>query len=208
MLFENGQLDFLFFRLFSISISRSDKYFYLTSKCLKIKNFVTLAPKSNLRPDLFKNETNQPYDSTGAAKYIVGFILIYGFAIVLFIGSQVKSSRSQDDNVDSQNAEQVLQQMESTIFTKEVLNKLLDKEHREKAWKIYLTNDKEMKDPNSSSANTDEEELMKQVVVQEAIENMERKANEKQPKPTKLEIFRDRIISLCTKQKRSPTHLR
>jgi hypothetical protein len=157
---------------------------------------------------LFKNETNQPYDSTGAAKYIVGFILIYGFAIVLFIGSQVKSSRSQDDNVDSQNAEQVLQQMESTIFTKEVLNKLLDKEHREKAWKIYLTNDKEMKDPNSSSANTDEEELMKQVVVQEAIENMERKANEKQPKPTKLEIFRDRIISLCTKQKRSPTHLR
>lgn len=181
-----SSIEFIIDKFENNSIQISSLLFRNVSSSLSFNTSPT-----NIQP----NTTSQPpYDSTGAAKYIVGFILVYGFAIVLFIGSQVKSSRKQDDNVDSQNAEQVLQQMESTIFTKEVLNKLLDKEHREKAWKIYLTND-EKKD--STVVSTLEEELLKQVVVQEAIDDMERKCSDKQPKPNRLEVFRKMILSLC-----------
>ena len=121
------------------------------------------------------NETVTPYDSNGAAKYIVIVILMYGFAIVFFIGSQVRSSRKDLENVDSQNAEQVLRQMESVIFAKEVLNKLLDKEHRERAWKIYLT--------NSSQRQADEQkelvsgkENCKETRMNELIQTLERKS--------------------------------
>ncbi len=125
--------------------------------------FVTLAD-----PNQQTNSTVIPYDNTGAAKYIIIVILMYGFAIVFFIGSQVKSKRN--DNVDSQNAEQILQQMESTIFEKEVTNKLLDKEHRDKAWAIYLTPQKD-----GSAGNSDEfNELTIEASNKEIAEKVER----------------------------------
>lgn len=79
------------------------------------------------------------YDSSGAAKYIVVVVLVYGFAIIFFIGSQVRSTKKFSDEVDSVNAEKILRSMETDIFTKEVLEKLSDKDHRERAWKIYLS---------------------------------------------------------------------
>lgn len=129
------------------------------------------APDRNLAP---VNETVTPYDSIGAAKYIIVVILMYGFAIVFFIGSQVRSSRKDTENVDAQNAEQVLQQMESVIFAKEVLNKLLDKEHRERAWKIYLTN-------SSQRQAGEQKELLgqnngKETQMNELIQTLERKS--------------------------------
>lgn len=61
------------------------------------------------------------YDSSGAAKYIVVVVLVYGFAIIFFIGSQVRSTKKFSDEVDSVNAEKILRSMETEIFTKEVL---------------------------------------------------------------------------------------
>ena len=34
-----------------------------------------------------------PYDSYGAARYIVVVVLVYGFGIIFFIGSQVRSTK-------------------------------------------------------------------------------------------------------------------
>ena len=34
-----------------------------------------------------------PYDSYGAARYIVVVVLVYGFGIIFFIGSQVRSTQ-------------------------------------------------------------------------------------------------------------------
>jgi hypothetical protein len=61
------------------------------------------------------------YDSAGAAKYIIVVIFVYGFAIVFFIASQVKSSKKFIDDADGVNAEKLLRTMETDIFTKEVL---------------------------------------------------------------------------------------
>ncbi len=121
------------------------------------------------------NETVTPYDSNGAARYIIIVILMYGFAIVFFIGSQVRSSRKYTENVDSQNAEQVLQQMESVIFAKEVLNKLLDKEHRERAWKIYLTNSSQTRTEDQKEL-VDDQSSCKETRMNELIETLERKS--------------------------------
>jgi hypothetical protein len=131
--------------------------------------FVTLADPAQA------NSTTTPYDNTGAAKYIIIVILMYGFAIVFFIGSQVKSTRKRNDNVDSQNAEQVLQQMESTIFAKEVTNKLLDKEHRDRAWAIYLSNTpkKDGAEGRRGSNDLDNEANYKEMA--DRVESMERK---------------------------------
>ena len=65
------------------------------------------------------------YDSAGAAKYIIVVIFVYGFAIVFFIASQVKSSKKFTDDADGVNAEKLLRTMETDIFTKEVLGYLL-----------------------------------------------------------------------------------
>ena len=61
------------------------------------------------------------YDSSGAARYIVVVVLLYGFVIIFFIGSQVRSTKKPDDDVDGVNPEKVLRSMEMEIFTKEVL---------------------------------------------------------------------------------------
>lgn len=61
------------------------------------------------------------YDSSGAANYIVVVVLVYGFAIIFFIGSQVRSTKKFSDEVDGVNAEKILRSMETEIFTKEVL---------------------------------------------------------------------------------------
>lgn len=45
------------------------------------------------------------YDSEGAARYIVVVVLIYGFSIIFFIGSQVRSTKKITDDVDSVDAE-------------------------------------------------------------------------------------------------------
>ena len=82
--------------------------------------------------------TVDAYDSDGAATYIVVVVLIYGFSIIFFIGSQVRSTKSQSVDVESVDAEKVLRSMEHEIFSKEVLQKLSDKHLREKAWKIYV----------------------------------------------------------------------
>lgn len=70
------------------------------------------------------NSTIFPYDSSGAAKYIVVVVLVYGFGIIFFIGSQVRSTQKFSDEVDGVNAEKILRSMETEIFTKEVLGKL------------------------------------------------------------------------------------
>ena len=70
------------------------------------------------------NETlpaNLPYDSSGAAKYIVVVVLVYGFAIIFFIGSQVRSTKKFSDDNEGLNAEKIMRTMETDIFTKEVL---------------------------------------------------------------------------------------
>lgn len=61
------------------------------------------------------------YDSSGAAKYIVVVVLVYGFSIIFFIGSQVRSTKKISDEVDEVNAEKILRSMETEIFTREVL---------------------------------------------------------------------------------------
>ena len=62
-----------------------------------------------------------PYDPSGAAKYIVVVVLVYGFGIIFFIASQVRSSAKMSDEVEGVNAEKILRSMETEIFTKEVL---------------------------------------------------------------------------------------
>jgi hypothetical protein len=61
------------------------------------------------------------YDSSGAAKYIVVVVLVYGFAIIFFIGSQIRSTKKFSDDQQENNAEKIMRQMETEIFTKEVL---------------------------------------------------------------------------------------
>jgi hypothetical protein len=61
------------------------------------------------------------YDSYGAAKYIVVVVLVYGFSIIFFIGSQVRSTKKVSDEVDEVNAEKIMRSMETEIFTREVL---------------------------------------------------------------------------------------
>ena len=71
------------------------------------------------------NNTIIPYDSSGAAKYIIVVVLLYGFGIIFFIGSQVRSTKKYSDEVDGVNAEKILRSMETEIFTKEVLGNSL-----------------------------------------------------------------------------------
>jgi hypothetical protein len=74
------------------------------------------------------NGTSIGYDSSGAAKYIVVVVLVYGFGIIFFIGSQVRSTKKFSDEVDGVNAEKILRSMETEIFTKEVLGILNEEE--------------------------------------------------------------------------------
>lgn len=78
------------------------------------------------------------YDPYGAAKYIIIVVLFYGFVIIFFIASQVNSQKRNIDDIDGVNAEKILRKMQDEIFEREVLQKLSNKEHREKAWNIYL----------------------------------------------------------------------
>lgn len=96
---------------------------------------------------------NAFYDPSGAAKYIVVVVLVYGFGIIFFIASQVRSSQKMSDEVDGVNAEKILRSMETEIFTKEVLEKLSNKEHRERAWKIYLSDNTTTTPSTASSPN-------------------------------------------------------
>ena len=73
--------------------------------------------------NLSYNDKKEDYDPSGAAKYIVVVVLVYGFSIIFFIGSQVKSSKKVSDEVDEVNAEKILRSMETEIFTREVLGK-------------------------------------------------------------------------------------
>jgi hypothetical protein len=79
-----------------------------------------------------------PYDPYGAAKYIIIVVLFYGFVITFFIASQVNSQKRATDDVDGVDAEKILGNMQNEIFEREVLQKLSNREHREKAWNIYL----------------------------------------------------------------------
>ena len=46
--------------------------------------------------------SNLPYyDSSGAANYIVVVVLVYGFAIIFFIGSQIRSTKKFSDDQKS-----------------------------------------------------------------------------------------------------------
>ena len=67
------------------------------------------------------NNSNISYDSSGAAKYIVVMVFFYGFIIIFFIGSQVRSTAKSDGDIDGINAEKILRSMEMEIFSKEVL---------------------------------------------------------------------------------------
>ncbi|CAF0893307.1 unnamed protein product, partial [Brachionus calyciflorus] len=133
----------------------------------------------NLLPNV--NNSSLAYDSSGAAKYIVVVVLLYGFGIIFFIGSQVRSTQKYSDEVDGVNAEKILKSMETEIFTKEVLEKLSNKEHREKAWKIYLADnknvnigdsayDKSLLSPERHMTGEDVREIDR-----EAVESIERK---------------------------------
>ena len=59
------------------------------------------------------NNGTVPYDPSGAAKYIVVVVLVYGFGIIFFIASQVRSSAKMSDEVDGVNAEKILRSMET-----------------------------------------------------------------------------------------------
>lgn len=79
---------------------------------------------ASINANMSTNDTfANTYDSSGAAKYIVVVVLVYGFAIIFFIGSQVRSTKKLGDEVDGVNAEKILRSMETEIFTKEVLGK-------------------------------------------------------------------------------------
>lgn len=112
---------------------------------------------SNSLDSKMANNGTLDYDSAGAAKYIIVVVLLYGFGIIFFIGSQVRSTQKYSDDIEGVNAEKILRSMDTVIFTKEVmgllkiiqpgkyikmsiffLEKLSNKELREKAWKIYL----------------------------------------------------------------------
>ena len=95
---------------------------------------------------------NPYFDAAGAAKYIIVVVLVYGFGIIFFIASQVRSSDKVLDEVDSVNAEKILRSMETELFTKDVLEKLSDPGHRERAWKIYLSDGTSMS-PNTTTAS-------------------------------------------------------
>jgi hypothetical protein len=71
------------------------------------------------------NSTIFFYDSPGAAKYIIIVVLVYAFAIIFFIGSQVRSTQKSADDFDDINAVKVMRDMETQIFTKEVLGKFV-----------------------------------------------------------------------------------
>lgn len=73
--------------------------------------------------DTINNSSSSFYDGSGAAKYIVVVVMVYGLAIVFFIGSQVRSTKKISDEVDGVNAEKILRSMETEIFTKEVLGR-------------------------------------------------------------------------------------
>ena len=60
-------------------------------------------------------------EAAGAAKYIVVVVLVYGFAIIFFIGSQIRSTKKFSDDQQENNAEKIMRTMETEIFTKEVL---------------------------------------------------------------------------------------
>ena len=87
----------------------------------------------------FSSLSEISYDSSGAAKYIVVVVLVYGFAIILFIGSQIRSTKKFSADNEGLNAEKIMRTMQTDIFTKEVLEKLMDQNHRDRAWKIYLS---------------------------------------------------------------------
>ena len=61
------------------------------------------------------------YDSPGAARYIIVVVLVYGFAIIFFIGSQIRSTKKFSADQQENNAEKIMRTMETEIFTKEVL---------------------------------------------------------------------------------------
>lgn len=87
----------------------------IDSPCLSSNNYLS---NSSASPGSL-------YDSSGAAKYIVVVVLVYGFGIIFFIGSQVRSTKKISDEVDGVNAEKILRSMETDIFTKEVLGNIL-----------------------------------------------------------------------------------
>ena len=64
------------------------------------------------------------FGSPGAAKYIVVVVLVYGFAIAFFIGSQIRSTKTFSADQQNDNAEKIMRQMETEIFTKEVLGRI------------------------------------------------------------------------------------
>ena len=92
-----------------------------------LKNLINIEQISPILPINAVNSTlpisNLPYDSSGAAKYIVVVVLVYGFAIIFFIGSQVRSTKKFSDDNENLNAEKVMRTMETDIFTKEVLGR-------------------------------------------------------------------------------------
>ena len=70
-----------------------------------------------------QNNSTDKYDSYGAANYIIVVVLVYGFSIIFFIASQVRSAKKVSDEVDEVNAEKILRSMQTEIFTREVLGK-------------------------------------------------------------------------------------
>lgn len=83
-----------------------------------------LGSSSSLDSKMANNNGPLEYDSAGAAKYIIVVVLLYGFGIIFFIGSQVRSSQKYSDDVEGVNAEKILKTMDTVIFTKEVLGQL------------------------------------------------------------------------------------
>jgi hypothetical protein len=95
-----------------------DKFKFVISKIENNTFYVTEFDNSTLA----KNTTDV-YDSYGAANYIVVVVLVYGFSIIFFIASQVRSSKKVSDEVDEVNGEKILRSMQTEIFTREVLGK-------------------------------------------------------------------------------------
>ncbi|KAI3384081.1 hypothetical protein SNEBB_006436 [Seison nebaliae] len=96
-----------------------------------------------------KNDTIvlQPYDADGAMQFIISVILVYAFAIILMVGSNIScktgvgSKRGTLDDYtttdeDLKRAERVLRERE-VIVTKELIAQIQQPEYRKRAWNIY-----------------------------------------------------------------------
>jgi hypothetical protein len=108
MLFNNKQIK-----------SLSEDYLKNQVYNLNGQNLTFYILKSN---STCSNKTNLINDDYEAAKYIVIVIMVYAFAIIFFIASQIRSKKKISDEVEEVNATRFIRSMRNgEVFTREVL---------------------------------------------------------------------------------------